>query len=529
MVALLGETCTPLELEARIVEGDKQYKAWRSQSFIALPSVERWTRFLLPDLPSDVVKQHAAELQNLWSESRGLKKVPKETISTLKELDKRGYLLGTISHTSPKYLAASGVLPLFKTIIYASEFGRRKPHPAPFLEAARRVGVLPHECAYVGDRPSRDVIGAREAGFGMAIQLSLSSETPEVEPCPMWPDAIMQSLDELLDLFPAIKPVSDANLTSKAEPLLYDVALSTMWWNRPAMSADEFCSKGRALGFARFELNHQVPPEVLEQIDLNHYHIGSLHDPCPAIIPAKTLEKTDQVITSLDETLREHAVAGVKNTIQEAYNLGARHVVIHPGRIPGDHSMDDQLRVLYRSGLKGTEQYEELRQRVMADRAERCKPHLKPLIKSLYDIVAFAEGKSLTLGLENRYHYYELPIYDELEVLLNEFQQPWVGWHLDLGHIQTLSQLGLTEFDPWLTNFGSRITGVHLHDVRGITDHQAPGTGELDFTKIAAVLPPYCYRTVEVDKSVTFEDMAAGLKLLAKTGCITQLSGGTDA
>ena len=61
----------------------------------------------------------------------------------------------------------------------------------------------------------------------------------------------------------------------------------------------------------------------------------------------------------------------MKNTIQEAYNLGARHVVIHPGRIPGDHSMDDQLRVLYRSGLKGTEQYEELRQRVMADRAER--------------------------------------------------------------------------------------------------------------------------------------------------------------
>ena len=221
-------------------------------------------------------------------------------------------------------------------------------------------------------------------------------------------------------------------------PVLYDVALSTMWWNRPSMSADEFCSKGRSMGFARFELNHQVPPEALAEFDLGHYHIGSLHDPCPAVIPAKTLEKADQVITSLDETLRERAVDGVKNTILAAYNLGARHVVIHPGRIPGDHSLDDQLRVLYRAGLKGTAQYEDLRLRVMADRAERCKPHLNPLIKSLYDIVAFAEGKSLTLGFENRYHYYEIPIYDELEVLLNEFQQPWVGWHLDLGHIQTL-------------------------------------------------------------------------------------------
>ena len=490
---------------------------------------ERWTRFLLPDLPTDLVKRNAMQLQNLWSESRGSKKVPKETVTTLKELDKRGYILGTISHTSPKYLASSGVLPLFKVIIHASEFGWRKPHPTPFLEAARRCGIMPHECAYVGDRPSRDVIGTREAGFGMAIQLSLSSEAPEIEPCPMWPDLILHHLDELLDHFPAIENISESSMNPEREPLLYDVALSTMWWNRPSMTQMNFATKGRALGFVRFELNHQVPPEALAEFNLGLYHIGSLHDPCPANIPAKTLEKADQVITSLDETLRERAVDGVKNTILEAYNLGARHVVIHPGRIPGDHSLDDQLRVLYRAGLKGTVQYEELRQSVMADRAQRCKPHLKALIKSLYDIVAFAEGKSLTLGFENRYHYYELPIYDELEVLLNEFQQPWVGWHLDLGHIQTLSQLGLTEFDPWLTNFGSRITGVHLHDVRGITDHQAPGTGELDFAKIAAILPPYCYRTVEVDKTVTVEELAAGLKLLAKTGCITQLSGGTNA
>lgn len=529
MVTLLGEKCTPLELEGRILEGDKQYKAWRSQSLVELSFEERWTRFLLPELPTDVVKQHAGQLQTLWSESRGIKKVPKETVSTLKELDARGYHLGTISHTSPKYLASAGVLPLFKTIIHASQFGWRKPHPAPFLEAARRSGMLPEECAYVGDRPSRDVIGAREAGFGMVIQLSLSTEPPEVEPCPMWPDAILHQISDLLDLLPQLRHEPRQNPVPIEMPVLYDVALSTMWWNRPVMSADEFCSKGRSLGFTRFELNHQVPPEALAEFNLGIYHMGSLHDPCPALIPAKTLEKADQVITSLDETLRERAVDGVKNTIQEAYNLGARHVVIHPGRIPGDHSMDDQLRMLYRAGLKGTDQYEDLRLRVMADRAERCKPHLKQLIKSLYDIVAFAEGKSITLGLENRFHYYELPIYDELEILLNEFQQPWVGWQLDLGHIQTLSQLGLTEFDPWLTNFGSRITGVHLHDVRGITDHQAPGTGELDFVKIAAVLPPYCYRTVEVDKSATFEEIAAGLKLLAKTGCITQLSGGTDA
>lgn len=527
MVELVGESCTPLELQDRILKGDLLYKAWRSRTLVELSPEERWTRFLLSDLPEERVRPHASSLQMLWSESRGEKKVPQKTAATLHELNRRGYVLGTISHTSPKHLAPSGVLSLFTIIIHASEFGVRKPHPSPFLEAAKRSGCLPEECTYVGDRPSRDVIGAREAGFGMVI--SLSPQIPEEEPCPMWPDKILENFSDLLDLFPALSSQKINSAQPITAPVLYDAALSTMWWDRAKMSADEFCQKGRALGFPRFELNHQIPPDVLAQFNLGLYHMGSLHDPCPAVIPAKTLEKHDQVITSTDEMLRKLAVDGVKNTITSAYQLGARHVVIHPGRISGDHSLDDELRVMYRNGLKGTEEYETLRQRVITDRASRRDPHLEALIKSLREIVPFSEGKGLTLGFENRYHYYELPIYDELEVILKEFQQPWVGWHLDVGHLQTLYALGLTDFDPWLDNFGSRITGVHLHDVRGITDHQAPGCGELDFTKIAAALPPYCYRTLEIDKSATFESMAAGLQLLTTTGCITQLSGGTNA
>ena len=528
MVTLLGLSCTPAELIAQIKEGEDKYKTWRSISMKELPPEERWPRFLLSGLPHETVRNNAVMLQSLWSESRGKRSVPAETVDTLQELNKRGYLLGTISHTSPAYLEASGVLPLFKTIIHAAQFGWRKPHPTPFLEAARRSGLLPQECAYVGDRPSRDVIGAREAGFGMVIQLILSDEPTESIPCPMKPDVTLHSLAGLLDLFAPLDRASMSVPGAGKEPILYDAALSTMWWNKEEWSADEFCAKGRQLGFARFELNHQIPPGVLAQFNLDRYHMGALHDPCPAYVPAKTLERADQVITSLDETLRRQAVEGVKKTIEAAYQLGARHVVIHPGRVVGDHSLDDRLRVLFREGKKGTPEFEELRQSVIADRAQRSKPHLAALVKSLREIIAFAEGKLLTLGLENRYHYYELPIFDEMEVLLSEFQQPWVGWHLDVGHLQTHFQLGLTDFDAWLEQLGQRITGVHLHDVRGITDHQAPGKGEVDFARIAAALPLYCFRTLEVDKSATMEEMSAGLKTLAQAGCISFLSRGEE-
>ncbi len=43
-----------------------------------------------------------------------------------------------------------------------------KPHPAPLLEAARRLGVAPAACLYVGD-DERDVLAGRAAGMATAV------------------------------------------------------------------------------------------------------------------------------------------------------------------------------------------------------------------------------------------------------------------------------------------------------------------------------------------------------------------------
>ncbi len=39
-----------------------------------------------------------------------------------------------------------------------------KPHPEPLLEAARRIGVAPQDCVYVGD-DERDIIAGKAAGM----------------------------------------------------------------------------------------------------------------------------------------------------------------------------------------------------------------------------------------------------------------------------------------------------------------------------------------------------------------------------
>lgn len=43
-----------------------------------------------------------------------------------------------------------------------------KPHPAPLLEAARRIGIAPEQCWYIGD-DLRDVLAGRAAGMKTAI------------------------------------------------------------------------------------------------------------------------------------------------------------------------------------------------------------------------------------------------------------------------------------------------------------------------------------------------------------------------
>ncbi|HEY1128290.1 MAG TPA: HAD-IA family hydrolase [Roseateles sp.] len=54
------------------------------------------------------------------------------------------------------------------TVVGGDTTAHAKPHPAPLLEAARRLGVAPQACLYVGD-DERDVIAGQAAGMATAV------------------------------------------------------------------------------------------------------------------------------------------------------------------------------------------------------------------------------------------------------------------------------------------------------------------------------------------------------------------------
>jgi HAD superfamily hydrolase (TIGR01549 family) len=101
----------------------------------------------------------------------------------------RSRRLGLVSNfddgpTVHRLLAREGIAELFSAILISIEQGRRKPHPAIFLEALRRLAAAPAEALFVGDSPGDDVAGAAAAGIDAAWLNACGEEFPAGLPEP---------------------------------------------------------------------------------------------------------------------------------------------------------------------------------------------------------------------------------------------------------------------------------------------------------------------------------------------------------
>ena len=208
LVTLVGAQ-EPSETFAQLDARWKVYRKWSFENLTEASEKELWTRFMLPDFPVERIAPLAGRLTRLWRDKDG-RRVPRADVkSTVIELSRRSYALGIIANTIteteiPDWLETDGLTSYFKAVVLSSKFRHRKPGPEIYWEAARRIGVEPARCAYVGDNPIRDVEGTRRAGFAMAIILmepaKLEKEPPTGE---NKPDLIIHECSELLGIFPA--------------------------------------------------------------------------------------------------------------------------------------------------------------------------------------------------------------------------------------------------------------------------------------------------------------------------------------
>jgi len=519
MMELIGLQGPVEEFSRRLARRANAYKKWAEETHIELSESDLWSQWMLPDFPAEQIKPMGVQLNQLYREALGLRVVFPESREVVLELFRRGYRLGLVSNTTssvevPALLKELEITGCFETVVLSTVVGKRKPDPAILLDAAQRMGIEPERCAYIGDRIDRDVAAARQAGFSKAIILrdprhprAVETNVPNLAP-----DQTIQNLHELLHLFPP-RPMPEP-------ATVYDASLSTMWAIKTLPTLEDFFEFARRTGFARIELNHKVTSAMLAGIDLKKYQFSSVHEPCPADISADELKKRDWLISSTDEEKRCDGVKAIQRTIDLAHKIGARAIVIHAGHAHPDSLPEKELRSLLASGQYDTNSYREIQQKMIAVRAETATASFEAVRKSLQELLAYADGTGVCLGIENRYHYNEIPSPDELEELLTLAGPDRIGFLYDAGHAEALDRMGFYTHEEWLKRFGPRIVGTHLHDMIGTTDHYTPGLGEIDFSRIAPYLPENAYRTCEFQSFNNPEQVKAGLIHLSEQGCI---------
>lgn len=91
-----------------------------------------------------------------------------EVADLLSALSARGLAWGVVTNKMERFaLPLTASMPLFassSTVVGGDTTPHPKPHPAPLLEAARRLGLPPDRCVYVGD-DHRDILAGKAAGM----------------------------------------------------------------------------------------------------------------------------------------------------------------------------------------------------------------------------------------------------------------------------------------------------------------------------------------------------------------------------
>jgi phosphoglycolate phosphatase len=100
----------------------------------------------------------------LLRETRAFEGVP----AMLDRLGAAGLPWGIVTNKSERFAlplsAGLGLAQQAAAVVGGDTTPHAKPHPAPLLEAARRAGIEPAHCVYVGD-DERDITAGRAAGM----------------------------------------------------------------------------------------------------------------------------------------------------------------------------------------------------------------------------------------------------------------------------------------------------------------------------------------------------------------------------
>lgn len=254
---------------------------------------------------------------------------------------------------------------------------------------------------------------------------------------------------------------------------------------------EQYFEETKAIGLDWLELGCQAPPNFPQTFDdARISRIKDLREKYGILynVHSGSYVNSAEMMPTVRLASEQHLI----EYVQLAAKLEAENLVVHLG-FHFSQYMEDTYAALLKT------------YRRVVDEAERLKMPL--VIENMNLLSPDAEIRYLGTTIE------------ELKVVLDAFDTPYLGLALDVGHANQLPG----GVDPFIEAFGHRIGDLHLHDNDGVYDrHWAVGKGTVDWAHLFARLDEIGYKgnaTIELRNP---DDVIASKKHLQKIGILPQ-------
>ena len=275
-----------------------------------------------------------------------------------------------------------------------------------------------------------------------------------------------------------------------------------------------------ALGFTHAELSHGIRvllvPGIMRAVDEGIIKISSTHNFCP--LPAGFTQAAPNLFEPSLPDYREHEqwLRYTKRSIDFAVQVRAKVLVMHLGSVKFLlFNPAKKLKSFVRNNPTVSVPNDKAYREVLREACEKLRKKMIPywvqVNKSIEEIRVYADAKGVALGLENREKFDELPIDDDFPILLDIITKPHnCGYWHDTGHADIKHSMGMIDHRIHLERNAPRLLGFHLHDVTPDgKDHQAIGSGHVDFEMISEFWRPEHLLTLELSPRVTHDEVVA--------------------
>ena len=258
-----------------------------------------------------------------------------------------------------------------------------------------------------------------------------------------------------------------------------------MWGVGRFADMADFAERSRALGFCCVELNHQVTPKTLGAAHQGTRTRARCASPAPTT-PAP-IHRTGWSCCQRSPTWTRTGAWSPWSRPSAPWTWppgwAAPQSCLHVGDVWEMHSAALALTASVPAGTAGQRRVRYGACNDSTTQTSACQqPYLDSVARSLEALVDHARHRGLQIGIENRYYVNEIPNLEQARWLMERVDPASPGTGTTSATPRCRTAWALPPHRDWLTALGSRIKGVHLHDVLpdSITDHQAAGLGDLD-------------------------------------------------